>query len=132
VDKGPKGVPCPSAPIVQPPCVRPHIPAVMRKAQGVIPLGLLRRKRDQRFELRIAAHDAIQGDEICRTELRSKAYKIAVAKMHPGPVATALRFRLGRGDIEVAVRRYTGATRHGSHKEAAWPATRVGATQEDK
>ena len=99
MDKGPKGVSCPPAPMVLPPCVRPHIPAVMRKAQGVIPLGLLRRKRDQRLELRITAHDAVQGDELCRAEFRSEAHEVAVAKLHPASVATALCLLFGRGDI---------------------------------
>jgi hypothetical protein len=45
VDKCPKGVSCPPAPMVLPPGVGPHVPAVMRKVQGVIPLGLLRRAR---------------------------------------------------------------------------------------
>src|SRR5438876_3179688 len=44
VDKGLKRISRPSAPIILPPCVRPHIPAVVRKAKGVIPLGLLSRK----------------------------------------------------------------------------------------
>ena len=99
MDEGPKRIPCPSAPTVLPSSVRPYVPAIVRKAQDVVPLGLVGRERDQRFELRIAAHDAIQGDEICRPELRSKAYKVAGAKLHPILMATALRFFLGGGDI---------------------------------
>ena len=85
--------------MVLPSRVRPHVPAVVRKAHDVIPLGLLGRARDQLLQLRITAHDAIQGDELCRLDLRSQVHKIAVAKLHPASVATALRFLFGRGNI---------------------------------
>jgi hypothetical protein len=71
----------------------------MGKAQGVIALGLLRRKRDQRLELRITAHDAVQGDELCRPECRCKAHEVSVAELHPAPVATPLCLLFGRGEV---------------------------------
>jgi hypothetical protein len=71
----------------------------MRKAQDVIPLGLLDRERDQRLELRITAHDAVQGHDLGRLEFRSKAHEVAVAELYTSPVTAARGLLFGRGDI---------------------------------
>ena len=54
----------PLAPMILPPGVRPHVPAVVREAQGVVPPGLPGRQRYQRLERGITAHHAIQRHEV--------------------------------------------------------------------
>ena len=97
--KGPKRISCAQALLVLPPCVCPHIPAIMRKAQNVVSLGFLNRKRDQRLELRITAHDTVQHHELGGAELRSEAHEVARSELYAPRVTTAGALLFGRGDI---------------------------------
>jgi len=71
----------------------------MRKAQNVVSLGFLNRKRDQRLELRITAHDTVQHHELGGAELRSEAHEVARSELYAPRVTTAGALLFGRGDI---------------------------------
>jgi hypothetical protein len=79
---------------------------VVRIAQRVKPLGLLRRDPYQRLEAWITAHHPIQGDEIGHREVVTQGHQIAVPKGHPGlvPAACGLLLRclhIRAGSLEV-------------------------------
>jgi hypothetical protein len=104
--KGPEGVAGTAAPEVLPPGVGAHIPAIVREAQRVVSPGLLGRDPDQWLELRIAADDPIQSDDVRGRQGICQRFKVAVAKGHPTLVAPPCRllsryFHIGTGRFEV-------------------------------